>query len=200
MPARGSFRRQLAWALILGGVAAACGGDTTSGATASLTGGTGGTATGGTATAGAGGADVGGAETGGGETGGTETGGASAADCTELTSALQSALDAFVPVSSNSCILDSDCAVVHNTVIRNSRRCWGVSPMSVGGHFGNCPRVVAAQYGAEWSAFLANDPAITAVCDALRTAGCAPWSSSCPCAILDPGVCGSPQCVSGVCQ
>ena len=47
MKARGSFGRPLAWALVLDGVAAACGGDTTSPSTAALTGGTGGTATGG---------------------------------------------------------------------------------------------------------------------------------------------------------
>ena len=92
MVARGSFRRQFAWALLLGGVAAACGGDTTSGRTASLTGGTGGTATGGTSTAGtsttsgghgtaggtvdlSGGTATGGVSTGGSATGGANTGG-----------------------------------------------------------------------------------------------------------------------------
>jgi hypothetical protein len=47
MIARGSFRLRLWWPLVVGAIAVACGGDTTDGGTASLTGGTGGTATGG---------------------------------------------------------------------------------------------------------------------------------------------------------
>jgi hypothetical protein len=160
---------------------------------------TGGAATGGAAT---GGAATGGAATGGAETGGAETGGASAADCAELTSALQSAFDAFAPVTPNSCILDSDCVVVYTWQVTGGSHqgCWGVSTMHLAGRFLDCPIVVASQWGAEWTAFLANDPAITAACDALRNAGCAPRMQTCPCFALDPGVCGSPTCVSGVCQ
>jgi hypothetical protein len=208
MAQRGSFRRRFAWTLVLGGVAVACGGDTTSGGTASLTGGTatagaGGAATGGAATGGAatGGAATGGAATGGAATGGAATGGAAGADCTGLSSALESAVNAFAPASPNSCVLDSDCTVVATTIDRNNRLCWSACPMVVTGHcWAHCPIAAASQWGAEWTAFLADDPAITAACDALRTAGCVPFSSSCPCALLDPAVCGSPQCVSGVCQ
>jgi hypothetical protein len=49
----GSFRRRFEWTLVLGGVAVACGGGTTNGGTASLTGSTGPAATGGTSAAGA---------------------------------------------------------------------------------------------------------------------------------------------------
>jgi hypothetical protein len=162
-------------------------------------GGTGGPASGGdagaTGTSGAPAAGTGGA-------GGAETGGASAADCTELANAVGSAVNAFAPVSSNSCVLDSDCTVVATVVYRNNQMCRGVCPTVVGVHcaVAGCPFVVASQYGAEWTAFLDNDPAITAACDALRTAECAPNRTMCPCAITDPGVCGSPRCVSGVCQ
>ncbi len=74
MPARGSFGRRWAWALALGPIATACGGDTASTGAASLTGGTAGTATDtthiGGAANGSGGTDQ--QSMGGGATGGTK--------------------------------------------------------------------------------------------------------------------------------
>ncbi len=202
MAARRSFRRWCAWPLVLGGLAVACGGDTTQGEAASLTGVTGGTAPFGGGGAETGGAATGGSEAGGAETGGSGTGGAAGADCTELSSTLQTAVSAFAPVTPNSCILDSDCVTVSGWAVfeQNHPGCWTVSPMILAGDWLDCPIVVASQWATELTAFLANDPAITAACDALRNAKCTPWGQTCLCLITEPGVCGSPTCVSGVCE
>jgi hypothetical protein len=112
-------------------------------------------------------------------------------NCDALANAVQGATSAFVPVSPNSCSTDSDCTVVGTAIYRNGQTCAG-----------GCGVVVASAYGTEWSAFLANDPGISAACNTFLGAGCRGQNIPCPCVPYDPtlGACRQPRCISGVCQ
>jgi hypothetical protein len=124
--------------------------------------------------------------------GGQHNGQTSGNDCSGLSKAIQNAVDAFTATSPNSCSKDSDCTVISTAIARNGAVCAG-----------GCGMVVASAYGAERSAFLAHDPAITAACTEFLQAGCADTGPrGCPCTPFDPalGGCRPPRCASGACE
>ena len=112
-------------------------------------------------------------------------------DCKSLQNGIEGAVGGFTPHSSNTCSSASDCTIVNNTVSRNAVCLQG------------CGQATTKARAAEWKTFLANDPNVTAACNAFLDSGCdLGLPLECPCVGAGtPTGCGSLRCVEGgVCQ
>jgi hypothetical protein len=106
-------------------------------------------------------------------------------DCTKLKKDLDAAVDAFAPVSSNSCTSATDCTIVDDSVMRDGRPCWG-----------GCGVAASDARATELSTFLESDPAVTAACKAYLHGSCDKGGGPpmlCPAAV---GACTGEQCVT----
>lgn len=122
--------------------------------------------------------------------GGQPSAGHAAVDCDALTQALKDVLAAFKPRSPNTCVSDADCTIIPSAVYRSPGYCLD-----------GCGFPVAAAYGEEYMAFKANDPGVTAACNAVLQAGCGFPGHTCPCALRDADSgCRAPRCVAATCQ
>jgi hypothetical protein len=112
-------------------------------------------------------------------------------NCNKLQNDIQAAANAFTPHSSNMCSSAPDCTTVSTAIYRNGTVCLQ-----------SCGEAVTYARAADLGTFLANDPGVTAACNAFLQSGCSVGLPlECPCVGAGtPSGC-TLQCVDGgVCQ